>query len=42
MRPTAGEITTWSPQLASSSTDGELALVRFLAASDAYFSRPDA
>ena len=40
--PTSGEISTWSPQLASSSTDGELALIRFLAASAAYFDRPDA
>lgn len=39
--PTSGEISTWQPQLGSSSTDGELALIRFLAASATYFNRPD-
>lgn len=40
--PTSAEISGWQPQLGSSSTDGELALIRFLAGSTAYFTRPDA
>ncbi|HEX7135047.1 MAG TPA: DUF4214 domain-containing protein [Iamia sp.] len=39
--PTSAEISTWTTQLGSSTTDGELALVRFLAASQAYYVRPD-
>ncbi|HEX7135049.1 MAG TPA: DUF4214 domain-containing protein, partial [Iamia sp.] len=40
--PTNAEIATWTTALASSTTDGEVALVRFLTASGAYFTRPDA
>lgn len=40
--PTASEQALWGPLLASSSTDGELALTRFLAGTAAYFDRPDA
>jgi Ca2+-binding RTX toxin-like protein len=40
--PTSGEISTWNTQLGSSSSDGELALIRFLAGSAAYYNRPDA
>lgn len=39
--PTAGEVATWSPQVAATSTDGELALIRFLAGSAEYFNRAD-
>jgi len=37
--PTAGELSTWNTALGSSSTDGEVALVRMLAASTDYFER---
>ncbi|HEV7720045.1 MAG TPA: DUF4214 domain-containing protein, partial [Iamia sp.] len=40
--PTTPEIDSWNTQLGSSTTDGEVALIRFLAASTAYYSRPDA
>jgi hypothetical protein len=40
--PTATELSTWRTQLASTTTDGEVALIRFLAGSSAYFTRPDA
>lgn len=40
--PTGPELSTWSTQLGSSSTDGEVALIRFLAAGADYFNRPDA
>jgi hypothetical protein len=39
--PTSSEASTWSSQLGSSTTDGELALIRFLGASGGYFTRPD-
>lgn len=40
--PTTTEISTWSTALSSSTTDGEVALIRMLAASGAYYNRPDA
>ena len=40
--PTPTELSTWLPQLGSSTVDGETALIRFLAGSRAYFTRPDA
>ena len=40
--PTPTELSTWLPQLGSSTVDGETALIRFLAGSGAYFTRPDA
>lgn len=39
--PTAAEVGRWSAELASSTTDGELALTRALAASATYHLRPD-
>ncbi|HEV7719937.1 MAG TPA: hypothetical protein VGO60_01565, partial [Iamia sp.] len=39
--PTRAELTTWNTALSSSTADGEVALIRFLAASGAYDSRPD-
>lgn len=36
--PSSAEMATWDAQLASSSSDGELALIRMLAASGAYYS----
>lgn len=40
--PTGSEMTTWRNQLSSTTNDGEVALIRFLAASRAYFNAPDA
>ncbi|HEX7135048.1 MAG TPA: DUF4214 domain-containing protein [Iamia sp.] len=40
--PTSGELATWTPQMGSSTVEGEVALIRFLAGSATYFSRPDA
>ncbi|HEX7131459.1 MAG TPA: DUF4214 domain-containing protein, partial [Iamia sp.] len=39
--PTAAEVETWLPRLGSSSTDGQLALLRSLVASRAAFLRPE-
>ena len=40
--PTPTEVSTWLAQLGSSTVDGEAALIRSLAGSSAYFTRPDA
>jgi hypothetical protein len=39
--PTTTELTTWRGRLGSSTADGEVALIRFLAGSSTYFTRPD-